>query len=82
MNSHPAAPILVESLCSSTGPFHSLPSDDRCDPRSSDLDLATCIVRLTTSASRPRIPEPKPTRHRAVNLAGCSGLSQPYYLRR
>lgn len=57
----------------------SLPSDERCDPRSSDHDLATCIGRLTTSASRPRIPEPKATRHNAVNPVGKPGLSQPSY---
>lgn len=59
--------------------FYSLQPDERCDPRSSDLDLATCRGRLTKSASRPRIPEPKPTRLNAVNPAGKSGLSQPFY---
>lgn len=62
--------------------FYSLPSDERCDPRSSDLDLATCRGRLTTSASRPRIPELKPTRLNAVNPADKSGLSQPVYVLR
>jgi hypothetical protein len=45
--------------------FYSLPSEGRCDSRSSDLELATCRDRLTTSASRPRNPEPKPTRRNA-----------------
>lgn len=59
-------PQYSDSCCSYKGCFYPLPSDQRGDPRSSDLNLATCRGRLTTSASRPRIPEPKPTRHNAI----------------
>lgn len=68
----PQSPLLARQRArrgaqSHRGYFYPPRPEARRDSRSSDLELATCRDRLTTSASRPRNPEPKPTRHNAVN---------------